>query len=52
MRYHKGEDNHRFTTLEERIKNIPWGGTRNIQILGQEETLVAGETLLNLTDIP
>ena len=45
-------DNHRFATLEESIKEAMWEYTWKIGIWGQEETLVAGEALLTLTNIP
>ena len=51
-RYHKGEDNHQFATMEKRIKKTPWGGTWKIQIMGHEDTLGAVKGLLTMTDRP
>ena len=50
VRYQKVSDAPRFTTLEEHTKESPWGGTWKIRVLGQDESLEAGEYLLTPTE--
>ena len=39
VRYQKGSDPYKFSTLEERTKEAPWVDTRKIRVLGQYESL-------------
>ena len=52
MGYHKGSDPPIFATLEECIKEDPWGDTCKIWIWGQDNSLDAGEDLLTMIKIP
>ena len=50
--YHKGSYRTISATIEERNKEDPWGDTWKTKILGQDESLEAGEDLLTPTKIP
>ena len=52
IRYQKGPDPPIFATLEERTKEALWGDTWKTRILGQDESLEAGEDLITLTESP
>ena len=52
VRYQKGSDPPRSSTLEERTKDDPWGDTCKIRIWGQGKILEAREDLLTLTESP
>ena len=52
VRYQKESYPPRLTTLEEHNKDSPWVDTWKISILGQGESLEAGEDLLTPTKSP
>ena len=52
MRYHQGSDLQQFITMENQIKEAPWGDTWKIRIMEQEETLEVREDLLTPTNRP
>ena len=50
--YQKGTYLPIFYTLDERTKEVPWGDTWKIRILGQDKSLEAGKDLLTLIKSP
>ena len=49
LMWKQGTDDHCFSTLEERIKETPWGYTCKNYILVQKHTLEIGEYFLTPT---
>ena len=52
MRYQKGSDPPRFSTLEECTKETPWRETWKIRVVGQDKILEAGEDHLPTIESP